>query len=251
MTDPAADRSFSSRSTPPGVAPREKKRGDRVLVAALLSLALVACGSSAPTRAAAPTAATAAADGTTTTTATTVADVEATTTSVAATTTTPPTTAAPATMLPAEEPATTLPTPVAPPPEDRVEPENQVGRITIPRLGLDLSMFEGITLPTLDMGPGHWPGTAMPGQPGNVVVAGHRVSHTRPFRYIDRLVEGDEVTFTVGGASYRYVVTGHEIVTPDAVHIVDQTPTPTATLFACHPPGSTEFRWVVHLKLAP
>jgi len=169
---------------------------------------------------------------------------EAPTTTVAATTTT---------VLPAEDTATTvaLPTPQPPPPENDVEPTQVVGRITIPRLGLDLDLQEGITLPTLDRGPGHWPGTALPGQPGNVVVAGHRVSHTRPFRYIDELEAGDEVTFTVNGAVSHYVVTSHEIVTPDAVHIVDQTATPTATLFACHPPGSTRYRWVVHLALQP
>jgi sortase A len=47
-----------------------------------------------------------------------------------------------------------------------------------------------------------------------------------------------------------YVVTGHEIVTPNRVDIVNQTPTATATLFACEPPGSTRFRYVVHLELS-
>lgn len=178
--------------------------------------------------------------------------VAATTTTIAATTTTIATTTT-TEALPAEDTATTvsLPTPAPPPPENDVEPKQVVGRIAIPKLGLDLDLQEGITLPTLDRGPGHWPGTAMPGQAGNVVVAGHRVSHTRPFRYIDELVEGDEVVFTVDGVVSRYVVTGHEIVTPDAIRIVDQTPEPTATLFACHPPGSTQYRWVVHLALQP
>ena len=233
-----------------------RARGRRGLGAVLAVAALVsaaACGG--------PGARAARSTGTTVSTATSTAPAPTepapTTSSLepapAATSTLPvATTAAPiAAALPAEEPATTLPTPVPPPPEQRVEPTQQVGHITIPRLGIDLAMFEGVTLPTLDLGPGHWPGTAMPGKPGNVVVAGHRVSHTRPFRNIDRLVEGDEVTFAVGTVTYRYVVTGHEIVTPDAVRIVDQTPEPTATLFACHPPGSTEFRWVVHLKLVP
>ena len=46
-------------------------------------------------------------------------------------------------------------------------------------------LYEGITLTTLNKGPGHWPGTALPSQDGNVVVAGHRVTHSRPFRHID------------------------------------------------------------------
>jgi sortase A len=128
-------------------------------------------------------------------------------------------------------------------------PAGALGRIVIPKLGIDVPMYEGVDLPTLNKGPGHWPGTAAPGQLGNAVFAGHRVSHTAPFRYIDKLVPGDQVIFTVSGISYTYMVTGSEIVLPSAVWIVNQTPDATATLFACHPPGSTAFRWVVHLKL--
>ena len=223
-------------------APRARLRAS-ALVATLVAVTLGACGSN---RAAVDDPGLRAAVTTSTTLA---ASVAAPATTAGTSTAALPTTAA--TPLPTTTtlPPTTLPTPEPVPPEDEVQPEEVVGRIAIPRLGLDLSLFEGITLPTLDKGPGHWPGTAMPGQQGNVVIAGHRVSHTRPFRYLDRLVDGDEVTFTVGAANYRYVVTGHEIVGPDAVRIIDQTPAYTATLFACHPPGSTEFRWVVHLEL--
>jgi sortase A len=75
------------------------------------------------------------------------------------------------------------------------------------------------------------------------------VSHSRPFRNIDQLVAGDQVIFTVAGRTSTYEVTGHDTVTPDHMEIVQQTEAPTATLFACHPPGSTQFRWVVHLRL--
>ena len=155
----------------------------------------------------------------------------------------------PATTEPASTVAVTLPTPVPPPVESAVEPSDEVGRIEIPKLGIDMAFFEGVTLSTLDRGPGHWPGTALPGQPGNVVIAGHRVSHTRPFRYIDKLSDGDQVIFTVGGKRFTYAVTGTEIVTPNRIDIVDQTSQPTATLFACHPPGSTQYRWVTRLAL--
>jgi sortase A len=168
-----------------------------------------------------------------------------TTTAATLATTTIPITAAATTAAP----ATTLPTPVAPPAEDAKEALQDLGHIEIPKLGIADDLYEGIALSTLDRGPGHWPGTAMPGQAGNVVVAGHRTSHSRPFRYIDELEAGDQVTFTVDGAVYNYVVTGHEIVDPTAIRIVDQTPEPTATLFACHPPGSVAERYVVHLAL--
>jgi sortase A len=167
-----------------------------------------------------------------------------TTPATVATTTIPITAAAATTAAP-----TTLPTPIAPPAEDAKEALDDIGHIEIPKLDVSADLFEGIALSTLDRGPGHWPGTALPGQVGNVVVAGHRTSHSKPFRNIDKLDEGDVVAFTLNGATYNYVVTGHEIVDPTAIQIVDQTPEPTATLFACHPPGSVAERYVVHLKL--
>jgi sortase A len=159
----------------------------------------------------------------------------------------------PPTTLPASTaPATvveTLPKPVPPPDPDIDEPYLEIGTIEIPKLGIAVPLLEGITLTTLDSGPGHWPGTAMPGQRGNAVVAGHRTSRGRVFRDIDDLVPGDEVIFTTAEGRFRYLVTGTTIVMPDALYIIEQTETPTATLFACHPPGSTRQRIVVQLAL--
>lgn len=165
------------------------------------------------------------------------------TTTQVTTTTVAPTTTVAAVQL--------LPQPVAPPqdprgPEERIE----LGGISIPRIGLDAPLFEGIRLTTLDAGPGHWPGTAMPGEVGNVVVAAHRTSHNAEFRNIDQLVPGDVVMFGTDAGEIEYRVTGTQIVGPDALWIVDQTQTPTATLFACHPPGSVRERIVVNLELA-
>ena len=168
------------------------------------------------------------------------------------------TAAAPATTL---NPTTTtmagppgLPQPTRPVdvPADPYAPEPlvEIGTIEIPKLGLVHRIFHGVTLRTIDHGPSHWPGTAFPGQTGNAVFAGHRVTHSRPFRNIDQLVPGDQVVFTVNGVRSMYTMTGSEIVTPDALRIVDPTPTPTATLFACHPPGSARYRYVVKLALA-
>ncbi|MFT5977936.1 MAG: sortase A [Candidatus Azotimanducaceae bacterium] len=171
------------------------------------------------------------------------------------------TTAAPATT-PATTPATALaPTttvadplpaqPIAPPLDPRGDEDQiQLGGISIPKLGLDAPLLEGIRLTTLDNGPGHWPGTAMPGENGNVVVAGHRTSHGAAFRNIDQLVAGDIVQFNTSAGVFEYTVTGTQIVTPDAIWIVDQTENATATLFACHPPGSVSYRIVVNLELS-
>jgi sortase A len=141
--------------------------------------------------------------------------------------------------------------PIAPPSDARADEANpQLGRISIPKVGLDAELHSGIRLTTLDRGPGHWPGTAMPGEIGNVVVAGHRTSHGAEFRHLDALVPGDEVVFSTVDGDFAYHVTGTQIVTPDSLWIVDPTDTPTATLFACHPLGSTAERIVVSLALA-
>ena len=176
--------------------------------------------------------------------------VRAGTTAPTTTTTLPPTTTAtvpPTTTPPPPAPA---PQPVAPPADPRGYEESvRLGSMSIPKLGLEVPLHEGIRLTTLDRGPGHWPGTAMPGDVGNAVIAGHRTSHGAEFRHLDQLVPGDHVRFEVGGRAVSYSVTGTEIVQPDALWIVDQTPTATATLFACHPPGSVSQRIVVHLAL--
>jgi sortase A len=132
-----------------------------------------------------------------------------------------------------------------------VEPEVVVGAIEIPRLGISTYLFEGVTDGTLDRGPGHWPGTAMPGQIGNVVVAGHRVSKHRVFRHLDQLQPGDEVRFTTTAGRFTYRVTGSMVVLPADMWIVSQAPQRVATLFACHPPGSTRERFVVFAELVP
>ena len=122
----------------------------------------------------------------------------------------------------------------------------QIGTIEIAAIGLRHDVYEGITLHNIDHGPSHWPGSALPGQVGNAVFAGHRVTHSHPFRRIDELVAGDTVVFDIGGTRSTYRVTGDEVVTPTDTWIANPTPTPTATLFACHPPGSARYRYVVH-----
>lgn len=175
-------------------------------------------------------------------------------TTAAPTTTPATTTTAAATTVPATTTPATLPeqpsNPIAPPVDPRgFEDQIQLGGISIPTLGVEAPLLEGIRLTTLDNGPGHWPGTAMPGEVGNVVVAAHRTSHGGPFRNIDQLVSGDSVLFNTADGDIEYIVTGTQIVNPDAIWIVDPTDTPTATLFACHPPGSVAQRIVVNLEL--
>jgi len=209
---------------------------------------LAACGDDSSDRGADATPAAAITAPARTTVVTTTSPPPTSTSSTTTSSTSTSTTIAPTTTaVPA-----TLPDPESPPADPRAaEALTQVGTIEIPKIGVSKSMYEGITLTTLDHGPGHWPGTAMPGQLGNVVIAGHRVSHDKPFRNIDKLVPGDDVIMTTADGSFDYKVISTEIVNPDALWIVDQTPDYTATLFACHPPGSTRQRIVVHLALVP
>lgn len=173
----------------------------------------------------------------------------------ASTTTLPAPATAPSTTAPTPAPTAaptvvvTLPQPAAPPEPRADEPYIELGTIEIPTLSLSVPMLEGISLTTLDRGPGHWPGTAVPGQLGNVVIAGHRTSHGKVFRDIDQLAVGDEVIFTTPEGRFVYSVTETTVVKPDAMYIIDQTHAHTATLFACHPPGSTKQRIVVHLAM--
>jgi sortase A len=184
---------------------------------------------------------------TTTTAPTTSTSTSSTSTSTSTTTSTTTTEPIVVPALPTTTIVVDLPDePIAPPNDSYAqEPIIEVGSIAIPKLGVDMAMYEGIRLTTLDYGPGHWPGSAMPGQVGNVVVGGHRTSSHRVFRDVDQLVAGDEIVFRDGNGVHRYQVNRVEIVPPTAVWIVEPTETATATLFACHPPGSTAQRIVV------
>ncbi|MFM8846935.1 MAG: sortase [Actinomycetota bacterium] len=170
-----------------------------------------------------------------------------TTTTVAPTTTstTVPTTTTVYTGPPTLAPGDSLPVPENLPPEKTVEPEVEIGAIYIPRIAVLQTIFRGVTLPTLDKGVGWWPGTAMPGHVGNVVLGGHRVSKKKPFRNLDQLQPGDEIYLSTDEGDWVYVVDRTFIVSPSDVWIIDQTDAATLTLFACHPPGSTRERIVV------
>lgn len=124
-----------------------------------------------------------------------------------------------------------------------------IGRIEIPAIGLVHTVYEGIWLTVIDEGPGHWPGSALPGMLGNTVFPGHRVTHSHPFLDLDRLVPGDEVRFVMPYGTFTYRVTETLVVTPKDLWVVDQTRDHTMTLIACHPKHSARQRIVVKGRL--
>ena len=123
------------------------------------------------------------------------------------------------------------------------------GRIIIPRIGLNHLTYEGIELSIIDHGPSHWPGTAMPGEVGNTVFPGHRVTHSRPFYNIDLIQIGDSVTFQNGQGRFTYEVTETFVVDDEETWIANPTDTPTFTIFGCHPKHSAKQRYVVKGRL--
>ncbi len=149
------------------------------------------------------------------------------------------------------ETTTTLPLP-DPPPRDPFAPTPNIpiGTLRIPKLNVSVALAEGITLTVVDRGAGHWPGTPLPGDLGNMVVAGHRTLYQKPFARLDELAPGDKVIFdTVDGKRFTYAVRGTIIVPANNIGVASQHHAHTATLFACHPRGQATHRIVVKLRL--
>jgi sortase A len=130
-----------------------------------------------------------------------------------------------------------------------------VGQITIPKIGADFTIVEGVDLPLLSEGPGHFPGTSLPGQAGNAALAGHRVTYKAPFNRIDELSPGDEITIKTVQGTFTYQVMpqpgglGYFITDPSNVSIVDDKGDNRLTLVACHPKYDLKQRIVVTAKL--
>ncbi len=123
-----------------------------------------------------------------------------------------------------------------------------VGRIEIPRLGVSAVVAEGTDEGTLRHAVGHIDDTALPGQIGNVGIAGHRDTFFRPLRNI-RL--NDIILLTTPRAQYRYRVTSTRVVTPDAVEVLAPTAGETLTLVTCYPfyfVGSAPDRFIVRAE---
>jgi sortase A len=150
------------------------------------------------------------------------------------------------TVAPTSTTAVPLPVPDAPPKDPYADVAvTQIGTISIPKIGVNHPIYEGIWLTVIDHGPGHWPNTAMPGQRGNTVFPGHRVTHSHPFLDLDQLAPGDQIIFHMADGDHVYAVRQTIIVKPTDMWVVDQTETPTVTLIACHPKHSAAERIVV------
>lgn len=142
-------------------------------------------------------------------------------------------------------PSTTTTTTPPPPPADG----SAVARLVIPRIGVDKIVVEGVGRRDLQKGPGHYPGTPLPGQPGNAAIAGHRTTYGAPFQEVDELQPGDEILVTTRQGSFRYEVTDTRIVRPSEVEVVEDQGDDRLTLTSCHPEYSARERIIVSAAL--
>jgi len=123
-----------------------------------------------------------------------------------------------------------------------------ITRIVVPRLGLDAIVVELWGLDdaeNLKRGPGHIPTTAYPGQPGNVVISGHRTTYGAPFKHIEEIQTGDEIILITADNQYIYEANEQRIVIPTDLTVLEQGDEAKITLTACHPWYSAAQRIVV------
>lgn len=124
-----------------------------------------------------------------------------------------------------------------------------VGVIAIPKIGLSMVVVEGTGTSQLQAGPGHYPGTPLPGEAGNVAIAGHRTTYLHPFYNLNELVPGDAIVLDTVQGLFLYDVLSSVAVSPSDVAVVAPTPGPTLTLTTCNPRYSAAQRLVVHAAL--
>lgn len=123
-----------------------------------------------------------------------------------------------------------------------------IGEIQLPTLGRSYFIVEGTDTDTLRKGPGHYPDTPLPSQPGTVAIAGHRTTYGAPFRTIDQLRRGDRIVLSMPDGRFVYRVQRQQIVAPDALWITDPVGYRRLVLSACHPLHSAAQRIVVFAR---
>ena len=130
----------------------------------------------------------------------------------------------------------------------RLDDGRGIGRIRIPAADADHVFVEGTDAAPLRKGPGHYPRTPLPGLPGTVGIAGHRTTYGAPFRNLDRVSRGDEITVEMPYATFTYRVERTRIVAPSATWVVRRVGHNRLVLTACHPKYSAAQRIAVFAR---
>ena len=136
---------------------------------------------------------------------------------------------------------------------------NAVGRIRIPKIGVGWYIVEGVDVPDLHQGPGHYPTTPLAGQEGNAAIAGHRTTYGAPFGDLDQLSVGDTIQITnLDKVTWTYKVDKEPFaVDPNDAAVLEPIPDPsrpghelaTLTLTTCNPKYSAAQRLIVRANL--
>lgn len=124
-----------------------------------------------------------------------------------------------------------------------------VAILKIPKIGMERHIVEGVRLMDLRKGPGHYPGTPLPGELGNAAIAGHRTTYGAPFNRLDELETGDVILATTLNGTYRYRVTDKRIIRPTQLEVLDPTVDARLTLTTCNPKFSARQRLVIVASL--
>jgi sortase A len=130
-------------------------------------------------------------------------------------------------------------------------PGGVLGRIEIARIGVAAMILEGTGERTLRHAVGHIPRTPLPGQSGNVAIAGHRDTF---FRALRNVRHDDEITLTTLAGSYRYLVDSAQVVAPEDTEVLDNSSDRILTLVTCYPfyfVGPAPKRFVVRAHRIP
>ena len=124
-----------------------------------------------------------------------------------------------------------------------------IGRIRVPRLGLNMVFVEGTDDASLRKGPGRDRRTYMPGEGQLVYIAGHRTTYLAPFAHIERLKPGDPVTLEVPYGTFTYRVFKHRIVLANDLSVLRSHGHEVVELQACHPRFFASHRYIAYARL--
>jgi sortase A len=124
-----------------------------------------------------------------------------------------------------------------------------IGRIRVPRMGVNMILVNGTDHETLKRGPGRDLRTFMPGESRLIYIAGHRTTYLAPFSHIDSMRPGDRVTIEVPYGTFIYSVTGHRIVEATDLSVLRSPRHEVVELQACHPRFFATHRYIVYARL--
>ena len=128
------------------------------------------------------------------------------------------------------------------------KPGDPLGRLKVPRMGVNMILVNGTDTASLKKGPGRDERTSMPGEGGLVYVAGHRTTYAAPFARIDKMRRGDAITLELPYATFVYRVTGHVVVPADDVGRLRNRGREEIALQACQPRFFATQRYIVYAR---